>query len=195
MAPSCKGWKRSSWLSAHLDRPADRRSLGPAGTSCCSTSTAAQVHCEPPNCNSPLGPLRPPPLLVHQTLMLPERIAIAGAVHLFQRGLCCSTTLHTPASSAPDKDLILKLCLFSTQHSGGLLQSITVWLPATVSQSVSANWEEAGIGDRFMGSGANLFFQRNRLRQSYTWGGTTQAANNVLTFSVEPSSFCCVWSL
>ena len=107
MAPSCKGWKRSSWLSAHLDRPADRRSLGPAGTSCCSTSTAAQVHCEPPNCNSPLGPL-----LVHQTLMLPERIAIAGAVHLFQRGLCCSTTLHTPASSAPDKDLILKLCLF-----------------------------------------------------------------------------------
>ena len=72
--------------------------------------------------------------------------------------------------------------LFSTQHSGGLLQSITVWLSATVSQYVSANLEEAGIGDRFMGSGANLFFQRNRLRQSDTWGGTTQAPNYVLEF-------------
>ena len=100
----------------------------------------------------------------------------------FREG-CVVPPHYTPASSAPtDKDLILKLCLFSTQHSGGLLQSITVWLPATVSQSVSANWKEAGIGDRFMGSGANLFFQRNRLRQSYTWGGTTQAGNNVLTF-------------
>ena len=73
---------------------------------------------------------------------------------------------------------------FFTEHSGGLLQSITVWLSATVSQYASANLEEAGIGDRFMGSGANLFFQRNRLRQRATHGGgTTQAPNNVLNFS------------
>ena len=64
---------------------------------------------------------------------------------------------------------LTRISSLSTHRSGGLVQSITVCLSATVSQYVSANLEEAGIGDRFMGLGANLFFQRNRFRQRDTW--------------------------
>ena len=139
-----QGWKRSSRLSGDLDRPADRRWLGPAARSCCSTSTAAQaqVHCELPNCNSPLRapPTFPPAcssnprelLLQVQCICSRERVILFHQItHLLH--------LHLTRISSSN-------FAFFTEHSGGLLQSITVWLSATVSQYTSANLEEAGIG-------------------------------------------------
>ena len=99
----------------------------------------------------------------------------------------CSTLFYT-CSTCPTCSTVALLHLMGwagPEQSGGPSNPIHNRLAASscFTKYVSANLEEAGIGrDRFMGFAANLFFQRNRLRQA-THGPSTQTFNIVLDLS------------